>query len=130
MSQAKSNDGSLKDELCKWQALTLQTSYISDLSRPSAIWCSAAQTAKAAMQRGQGLKPMLQNIYETRARSYRDAIQAFVEGYKEGYVGQPVAKASDPNEARSNPEKNLPDAEISSQSAQDVSHSQQAKPDA
>jgi len=30
----------------------------------------------------------LHHIYETRARSYRDAIQEFVEGYKEGYVGQ------------------------------------------
>lgn len=80
------------------------------------------------MQRGQGLKPMLQNIYETRARSYRDAIQEFVEGYKEGYVGQPIAKASNPNEARSNSEKVLPDGELSSQPAQDVSHSQQAKP--
>lgn len=101
-SQAKSSDGLLKDEL--------------------------SQTARAAMQRGQGLKPMLQNIYETRARSYRDAIQEFVEGYKEGYVGQPIAKASNPNEARSNSEKVLPDGELSSQPAQDVSHSQQAKP--
>ena len=50
------------------------------------------------MQRGQGLKPMLQQIYETRARSYRDAVQEFVEGYKEGYVGQPAAKASSKQE--------------------------------
>ncbi len=49
---------------------------------------AAAQTANAAMQKGQGLKPLLHHIYETRARSYRDAIQEFVEGYKEGYVGQ------------------------------------------
>lgn len=46
------------------------------------------------MQRGQGLKPVLQHIYETRARSYRDAVQEFVEGYKEGYVGQPDAQSS------------------------------------
>ena len=46
------------------------------------------------MQRGQGLKPVLQHIYETRARSYRDAVQEFVEGYKEGYVGQPGAQSS------------------------------------
>ena len=50
----------------------------------------AAQTVKAAVQRGQGLRPVLQHIYETRARSYRDAVQEFVDGYKEGYVGQPV----------------------------------------
>ena len=80
------------------------------------------------MQRGQGLKPMLQNIYETRARSYRDAIQEFVEGYKEGYIGQPVAKASNLHEATSSPEKSTPDAEPRSQPANDVSHSQQAKP--
>ena len=49
---------------------------------------AAAQTANAAMHKGQGLRPLLHHIYETRARSYRDAIQEFVEGYKEGYVGQ------------------------------------------
>ena len=49
---------------------------------------AAAHTANAAMQKGQGLRPLLHHIYETRARSYRDAIQEFVEGYKEGYVGQ------------------------------------------
>ena len=75
------------------------------------------------MQRGQGLKPMLQKIYETRARSYKDAIQEFVEGYKEGYVGQPLAEASKPKDSRSSEENNLPGAEHSSQPANDVSHS-------
>lgn len=49
---------------------------------------AAAHTANAAMQKGQGLRSLMHHIYETRARSYRDAIQEFVEGYKEGYVGQ------------------------------------------
>ena len=49
---------------------------------------AAAHTANAALQKGQGLRPLLHHLYETRARSYRDAIQEFVEGYKEGYVGQ------------------------------------------
>lgn len=92
----ENKDGSLKDEL--------------------------SQTAKAAMQRGQGLKPMLQEIYETRARSYKDAIQEFVEGYKEGYVGQPHAEASKPKDSQ---EKNSPGAERSSQPAKGVSHSKQ-----
>ena len=52
------------------------------------VYHAAAHTANAAMQKGQGLRPLLHHMYETRARSYRDAIQEFVEGYKEGYVGQ------------------------------------------
>lgn len=47
------------------------------------------------MEKGQGLKPLLHHIYETRARSYRDAVQEFIAGYKEGYVGQPAAKTDD-----------------------------------
>ena len=56
------------------------------------------------MQRGQGLKPMLQQIYETRARSYRDAVQEFVEGYKEGYAGQPAEQTSSKQEDGSHQE--------------------------
>ena len=52
------------------------------------LWCTAAQTAKAALRKSQGLKPLLHHVYETRARSYRDAVQQFVEGYKEGFAGQ------------------------------------------
>lgn len=47
-----------------------------------------SQTAKAALRKSQGLKPLLHHVYETRARSYRDAVQQFVEGYKEGFAGQ------------------------------------------
>ena len=31
---------------------------------------------------------MLRHFYETRARSYRDVVQQFIEGYKEGFAGQ------------------------------------------
>lgn len=48
----------------------------------------AAETAQAALLKGQGLRPLLHQIYETRARSYRDAVQQFVEGYKEGFIGK------------------------------------------
>lgn len=54
-----------------------------------------SQTARSAMEKGQGLKPLLHHIYETRARSYRDAVQEFIAGYKEGYIGQPAAKTDD-----------------------------------
>lgn len=54
----------------------------------------AAETAKAAVQKGQGLRPLLHQIYETRARSYQDAVQQFVEGYKEGYIGTDKDKES------------------------------------
>ncbi|DBB14836.1 hypothetical protein WJX82_000212 [Trebouxia sp. C0006] len=52
-----------------------------------------SHTANAAMQKGQGLRPLLHHIYETRARSYGDAIQEFIEGYKEGYVGQATVQS-------------------------------------
>lgn len=52
----------------------------------------AAKTARAAVQKGQGLRPLLHQIYETRARSYQDAVQQFVEGYKEGYVGRDTSQ--------------------------------------
>ncbi len=42
---------------------------------------------------------MLHHIYETRARSYRDAVQEFVEGYKEGYIGQPADRLNDQSTA-------------------------------
>ena len=76
------------------------------------------------MQRGQGLKPMLQHIYETRARSYRDAVQQFVEGYKEGYVGQPAARPSSSKEDESDQEHT---SELSSKAAKTPSYSQQSK---
>lgn len=88
------------------------------------VQCYAAQTAQAAVQRGQGLKPMLQQIYETRARSYRDAVQQFVEGYKEGYVGQPAAQASSPKEDESDKENT---SELSDTAAKNPSNSQQSK---
>lgn len=85
--------------------------------------CSAAQTAKAAMHRGQGLKPVLQHIYETRARSYRDAVQEFVEGYKEGYVGEPITKAD--NRATDDKTQNVLKAEPhNAEPAEDISHLQ------
>lgn len=76
------------------------------------------------MQRGQGLKPMLQQIYETRARSYRDAVQQFVEGYKEGYVGQPAAQPGSPKEDVSDQEQT---PELSTKAAKNPSYSQQSK---
>ena len=76
------------------------------------------------MQRGQGLKPMLQQIYETRARSYRDAVQEFVEGYKEGYVGQPAAKASSKQEDGSRQEHS---SMLSTQATHNASDLQQTK---
>ena len=77
------------------------------------------------MQRGQGLKPMLQQIYETRARSYRDAVQQFVEGYKEGYVGEPAAKASSKQEDGSHQEHT---SELSTETANNPSGPQPTKP--
>lgn len=76
------------------------------------------------MQRGQGLKPMLQQIYETRARSYRDAVQEFVEGYKEGYVGQPAAKAISKQQDGSCQEQT---SELSPAAAKNPSDSQPTK---
>lgn len=51
------------------------------------------------MQRGQGLRPLVYEIYEKRARSYRDAVQQFVEGYKEGYIGDIDSKKDVPTDA-------------------------------
>ncbi|KAI7844053.1 hypothetical protein COHA_002197 [Chlorella ohadii] len=43
--------------------------------------------ALAAKGGTQALKPFLANLYQSRARSYRDAVQQFVQGYKQ--VGGP-----------------------------------------
>ena len=59
----------------------------------------AAETARAAVQKGQGLRPLLHQIYETRARSYRDAVQQFVEGYREGYIGSKDTDKEEPKPA-------------------------------
>ena len=83
---------------------------------------SAAQTAISAMKRGEGLRAFLHYIYETRARSYRDAVQEFVEGYKEGYVSQPAAtseqpgaKSDQPSSLASETKRHQPEGPSSSQ---------------
>lgn len=42
--------------------------------------CAAAAAAKGGHQ---ALKPWLAHMYQSRARSYKDAVQQFVEGYKQ-----------------------------------------------
>ena len=74
--------------------------------------CVAAWTANAAKQKGQGLKPLLHHIYETRARSYKEAVQQFVEGYKEGYVGQPASKPDEKGMSDTNTKANKPDTKV------------------
>ncbi|KAL4457928.1 hypothetical protein ABPG75_012793 [Micractinium tetrahymenae] len=39
----------------------------------------------AAKGGGQALKPFLANLYQTRARAYRDAVQQFIDGYQQGF---------------------------------------------
>ena len=48
----------------------------------------AVATAQAGKQ---GMRPALQNLYQTRAQGYKDALQAFIEGYREGYLGESTA---------------------------------------
>lgn len=48
---------------------------------PSAL--PRAPAVAAARGGGTALKPWLAGVYETRARAYRDAVQQFVEGYKQ-----------------------------------------------
>ena len=69
--------------------------------RPSSIYCqgfrcalkpslgAAVATARAGKE---GLRPTLQNLYQTRAQGYKDALQAFIEGYREGYIGESTAR--------------------------------------
>lgn len=35
------------------------------------------------------MKPLLQNLYRTRASAYQRAVRSFVEGYREGLSEQP-----------------------------------------
>ena len=51
--------------------------------------CAAVATARAGKE---GLRPSLQNLYQTRAQGYKDALQAFIEGYREGYIGESTAR--------------------------------------
>ncbi|CAL5229573.1 g12929 [Coccomyxa viridis] len=43
----------------------------------------------AAKGGAQSVKPLLQNLYRTRASAYQRAVRSFVEGYREGLVEQP-----------------------------------------
>lgn len=56
-------------------------------SKPSR--CAAVATARAGKE---GLRPSLRNLYQTRAQGYKDALQAFIEGYREGYIGESTAR--------------------------------------
>lgn len=50
--------------------------------RPATSCHPAAAAAKGG---GQALKPFLASLYQTRAEAYRDAVQQFVGGYKQGF---------------------------------------------
>ena len=43
----------------------------------------------AAKVGAQSVKPLLQNLYRTRASAYQRAVRSFVEGYREGLSEQP-----------------------------------------
>ena len=43
----------------------------------------------AAKGGAQSAKPLLQNLYRTRASAYQQAVRSFVEGYREGLSEQP-----------------------------------------
>lgn len=43
------------------------------------------------------MKPLLQNLYRTRASAYQRAMRSFVEGYREGLSEQPPKDSSGPN---------------------------------
>lgn len=53
-------------------------------ARPLSTHCTAAAAAKGGSK---ALKPFLSTLYQTRARAYRDAVQQFVEGYKQAGAG-------------------------------------------
>ena len=36
-----------------------------------------------------GVKPLLQDLYRTRASAYQQAVRSFVEGYREGLAEKP-----------------------------------------
>ena len=36
------------------------------------------------------MKPLLQNLYRTRAAAYQKAVRSFVDGYREGLTEQPT----------------------------------------
>ena len=56
---------------------------------PEPSLCAAVATAHAGKE---GLRPTLQTLYQTRAQGYKDALQAFIEGYREGYIGESTAR--------------------------------------
>ncbi len=49
----------------------------------------------AAKGGAQSMKPLLQNLYRTRASAYQRAVRSFVEGYREG-LSEPPKDSSGP----------------------------------
>ena len=49
----------------------------------------------AARGGAQSMKPLLQNLYRTRASAYQRAVRSFVEGYREG-LSEPPKDSSGP----------------------------------
>ncbi len=47
--------------------------------------CAAGGVGEAARGGASAMKPFLQNLWSTRAVAYRDAVQQFIAGYKEGF---------------------------------------------
>lgn len=48
----------------------------------AAAWAPAGEAARGGAT---ALRPFLQNLWNTRAVAYRDAVQQFIAGYKEGF---------------------------------------------
>ncbi|CAL8469150.1 g8691 [Coccomyxa elongata] len=47
----------------------------------------------------ESVKPVLQQLYRTRAAAYQEAVRSFVQGYREGFAGLPDSDDDSANES-------------------------------
>ncbi|KAK9867519.1 hypothetical protein WJX84_005468 [Apatococcus fuscideae] len=75
-----------QDYVDSWKALRSEPgddSQVADKEPEAPIKDELAAVARGGAK---SIQPYLQKMYQTRASAYRDAVQEFVKGYREGYA--------------------------------------------
>ncbi len=67
---------------------------VAPLLHCSRVSCISVVAVGAAKGGATSVKPILQNLYRTRASAYQQAVRSFVDGYREGFAEPPRSMAA------------------------------------